>query len=127
MFDAEAEKAKVLEHAAGLLAAENAKEPEKASGFYSDNVYFVAPGMDIVNGNAKLKEVLVAALTGSFTNSHEYLDVQFSEGGDMCFVVLKYSISTDDPEFNFPKSGKGIFVMQKKNGKWEIAVNCFNA
>lgn len=126
MSEVEAAKSEVLEHLSGLLAAENRNDVEGAIQFYAKDMYLIAPGMDILKGGDRMREVLQEALKGQISNSHEYVDVQFSHSGDLCFVVGKYHLSTDDPDFEFPKSGKFLLVLRKTDGQWKVVVNCFN-
>ena len=130
MFDAAVERGRVEKVLAGLLEAENSKDADKAAQFYHQDVWVVPPGMDLVKGNTQVRDTLKAGYEAmpSLRNSHEYVEFQFAEAGDMCVVIGRYHLSAENNEaLAFPADGKFVLVLRKIDGQWKIITNCFNA
>jgi ketosteroid isomerase-like protein len=126
MFDREVEIANIKQRIKELLAAEKRKDVETALSYYADSLYNIPPGGEIMHGKDQFKPFLEAVVESPYTNTIEFVDFQFSEKGDLCYLVARYTLTLDEGEMDIPMRGKFLAVWRKKEEGWVLEAECFN-
>jgi uncharacterized protein (TIGR02246 family) len=126
MFDIEAEIENIKNRVRELLAAEKRKDLDASLSYYSDDVYMVPPGGEILHGKEAFGAFLASVIESPYTNTVEWVKFKFSEKGDMATAVARYNLTLDEGEMDIPMRGKFLAVYRKVDGLWVIETECFN-
>jgi len=126
-FNVEAEKNKIKNFVEEVVEAENKGDVEASLAFYDKNVYALASGMKLMKGHNDLRGLYQEILKNMVSNENKIIDIKFSEGGDMCYLVASYHMVTRSPEGNVDEVGKYLAVLRKKAGRWKMEAMSYNA
>jgi len=126
MFDIEAEIKNIKKRVSELIAAEKRKDLEAALTYYSNDIYMVPPGGEILHGKDELGKFLAGVIESPYTNTTDWVKFKFSEKGDMATAVARYNLTLEEGEMDVPLRGKFVAVYRKVNGLWVIETECFN-
>jgi ketosteroid isomerase-like protein len=126
MFDREVEIENIKRSSRELIAAEKRKELNTVLSYYSDKVYMIPPGREILQGKEQLGPFLASVIESPYTNTIEWVAFEFSEKGDLAYTVARYSLALEEGEMDIPLRGKFITVGRKVDSRWISEAECFN-
>ena len=126
MFDVEAEKDKILQLLQTHLDAENKGDIEAALTFRDKDCYTLAPGMKLMKGHSDLRGFYQMVFESLVQLENEAIDIQFSENGDMAYMIGSYHMVSKGDEGNVDIIGKFLGALSKKSGEWKIEALCSN-
>ena len=127
MFDVKAEKAKIVQFLEKSVEAENRGDIESSLKLYDEDCYTLAPGMKLMKGHSDLRGLYKAILESLVHMENEPIDIQFSENGDMCYMIASYHMVLKGPEGNVDDIGKFLGVLRKMSGEWKMVAICYNS
>jgi uncharacterized protein (TIGR02246 family) len=126
MFDREVEIENIKRSSRELVAAEKRKDLETALSYYSDDIYFVPPGGQILHGKDEIEPFLASVIETPYTNRIEWVGFHFSDSGDLASSVARYNLTLEEGAIDVPLRGKFLAVWRKMKDRWIIEMECFN-
>lgn len=106
-----------------------AKDTEKLVGHYSDDAYFVAPGVN-ADGLTRIRKAYADAMTDpAFTLNFASDKIDVSASADMAYARGHFSEKYTDPKTSKVMTGSGTYVTvykKQQDGSWK-AVEDFAA
>lgn len=124
MFDVEAEKAKIVQLLQTHVDAEVSGDIEAALTFYDQDCYSLAPGMKLMKGHSDLREL---GIPESLVQMEvEAIDIQFSDNGEMAYIIASFHMVLKGDEGNVDQIGKFLAALSKKSGEWKIVAISYN-
>ena len=126
VFDAEAERSKIIKLLKENTEAESNKDIEGALKLYDPKVYTLAPGMKLLRGHADLEGLYKVLLESLVSMDNQVMDIQFSGNGDMAYLVSSYHMVMTEEDGTHHEVGKFLAVLSKKTGEWKIAAISYN-
>jgi len=127
MFDVEAEKAKIVQLLQASVDAENSGDIEAVLTIYDQDCYTLAPGMKLMKGHSDLRGLYQVLLESLVHMENEVIDIQFSENGEMAYMIASYHMVLKGDEGNVDQIGKFLGALSKKSGEWKMVAICYNA
>lgn len=127
MFDAEAEKVEIVQLVRESVEAENKGDIEASLELYDKDCYTLAPGMKLMKGHSDLRGLYETILDSLIHMENEVIDIQFSENGDMAYLIASYHMVLKGSEGNVDDIGKFLAVLSKKSGEWKGVATSYNA
>lgn len=123
MFDPDVERAKITQLLMENVEAEKNGDIEGSLKFYDQNCYTLAPGMKLMHGLDDLRGLYNAIMETLVDMRNDVIDIQFSEKGDVAYMISSYHMSMREHD----DIGKFLGVLKKKNGEWKIVAICYNS
>ena len=80
-----------------------------------------------MKGHSDLRGLYKAILESLVHMENEPIDIQFSENGDMCYMIASYHMVLKGPEGNVDDIGKFLGVLRKMSGEWKMVAICYNS
>jgi ketosteroid isomerase-like protein len=127
VFDAEVERAKIVELLKENVEAEKNKDMEGSMKFYDNEAYTLAPGMKLMKGLKDLEGLYETIMESLVDMKNDVIDIQFSENGDMAYMIASYHMVMKAENGTHDEIGKFLSVLTKKTGEWKIVAICYNA
>ena len=127
VVDVEAERAKIVELLKENVEAEMNKDMEGSMKFYDKEVYTLAPGMKLMKGLKDLEGLYEIIMESLVDMENDVIDIQFSENGDMAYMIASYHMVMKGEDENHDEIGKFLSVLTKKTGEWKVVAICYNA
>ncbi len=126
MFDVDAEKAKIVQLLQANVDAENSGNIDAVLAIYDQDCYTLAPEMELMKGHNDLRGLYQVILESLVHMENEVIDIQFSENGDMAYMIASYHMVLKGDEGNVDQIGKFLGALSKKSGEWKIVAICYN-
>jgi len=127
VFDAEVERAKIVKLLKENVEAEKNKDIEGSLKFYDEKVYTLAPGMKLMKGLGDLEDLYKTIMESLMDMENDVIDIQFSEKGDMAYMIASYHMVMKGEDGTHDVIGKFVAVLTKKTGEWKIVAMSYNA
>ena len=126
MFDVEAEKTKIVQLLQTSVDAENSGDIEAVLTIYDQDCYTLAPGMKLMKGHSDLQGLYQVILESLVHMENEAIDIQFSENGEMAYMIASYHMVLKGDEGDVDQIGKFLGALSKKSGEWKMVAICYN-
>jgi len=126
MFDVEAEKAKIVQLLQASVDAENNGDIEAVLAIYDQDCYSLAPEMKLMKGHSDLRGLYQVIFESLVHMENEVIDIQFSENGDMAYMIASYHMVLKGDEGDVDQIGKFLGALSKKSGEWKMVAICYN-
>ena len=127
VFDAEVERAKIVKLLKENIEAVKNKDIEGSLKFYDEGVYTLAPEMKPMKGLRDLKGLYKTIMESLVDMENDVIDIQFSEKGDMAYMIGSYRMLKKGEDGTHDEIGKFVSVLAKKTGEWKTVAVCYNA
>ena len=127
VVDVEVERAKIVELLKENVEAEKNKDMEGSMRFYDKEVYTLAPEMKLMKGLGDLEGLYETIMESLVDMENDVIDIQFSEKGDMAYMIVSYHMVMKGEDETHDEIGKFLSVLTKKTGEWKIVAICYNA
>jgi ketosteroid isomerase-like protein len=127
VVDVEAERAKIVKLLKENVEAEKNKDMEGSMRFYNKEAYTLAPGMKLMKGLRDLEGLYETIMESLVDMENDVIDIQFSEKGDMAYMIASYHMVMKGENETRDEIGKFLSVLTKKTGEWKIVAICYNA
>jgi len=127
MFDVEVEKAKIAQLLQANVDAENSGDIEAVLTIYDQDCYSLAPGMKLMKGHSDLRGLYQVILESLVHMENEVIDINFSENGEMAYMIASFHMVLKGDEGNVDQIGKFLGALSKKSGEWKMVAICYNA
>lgn len=127
VFDAEIERAKIVKLLKENVEAEKNNDIEGSLKFYDEEVYTLAPGMKLMKGLKDLEGLYKTIMESLMDMENDVIDIQFSEKGDMAYMIASYHMVMKEEDGAHDEIGKFVAVLTKKTGEWKTVVMSYNA
>lgn len=125
--DADAAKAAIKADEAKWNAEFKAKNTEALVSHYSDDAFFVAPGVKGADGSTAIRQIYANASTDpAFAVQFASDKIDVSGSGDMAYARGHFSEKYTDPKTSKVMSGSGSYVTVYKkqdDGSWKAVVD----
>lgn len=108
------------------MDAENSGDIEAVLKIYDQDCYILAPGMKLMKGHSDLRELYQVILESLVHMENEVIDIQFSENGDMAYMIASYHMVLRGDEGDVDEIGKILGALSKKSGEWKIVAISYN-
>ena len=126
-FNAKVEEAKIVDLIRENVEAEKSRDIEGSLKLYDKGIYMLAPGMKLMKGLGDVEGLYKMIMESLVDMENDVIDVEFSEKGDMAYVIASYHMVTKGEDGTHDEIGKYLGVLTKKTGEWKIAVMSYNA
>ncbi|MCG3225847.1 MAG: nuclear transport factor 2 family protein [Candidatus Heimdallarchaeota archaeon] len=126
MFDVEVEKAKIVQLLQVSVEAENSRNIEGALKIYDQDCYSLAPEMKLMKGHSDLRGLYKVIFESLVHMENEVIDIQFSENGDIAYMIASYHMVLKGDEGNVDQIGKFLGTLSNKSGEWKIVAIAYN-
>jgi ketosteroid isomerase-like protein len=126
MFDVEMEKAKIVKLLQANVEAENRRNIEDTLKIYDQDCYSLAPEMKLMKGHSDLRGLYQMFFESLVHMENKVLDIQFSENGDMAYMIASYLMVMKGDDGNVNQIGKFLSTLSNKSGEWKIVAIAYN-
>ena len=127
MFDAEVERAKIVQMLRENVEAEKKGDIEGSMIFYDEDCYTLAPKMKLMKGHKDLENLYKMIMESLVDMKNDVIDIQFSEKGDMAYMIASYHMAMKEKDGTHDDIGKFLGVLTKKTGDWKIVAISYNS
>src|ERR1700691_3284581 len=107
------------------------KDPEKWTGYFTEDGSGLYPGAATVTGEAALRAVVAPMLADpNFSLIFQSDRAMASKGGDMVYTQGTYTMTLSDPKTKKPVTDKGKFLTvyaKQPDGSWKVVADTFNS
>lgn len=90
--------------------------------FYDKDGNTLAPGMKLMKGRGDLEGLYKMIMESLVDMENEVIDIQFSENGDMAYMIPSYHTVLQEEEGTHDDIGKFLGVLTKKTGERTLSV-----
>jgi ketosteroid isomerase-like protein len=127
MFDTEVEKAKIVHSLRENVEAEKNGDIEASMAFYDEDCYMLAPGMKLMKGHGDIEGLYKVIMESLVDMKNDVLDIQFSEKGDMAYMIASYHMVLKEDDGEHDDIGKFLAVLTNRSGEWKITAISYNS
>ncbi len=127
IIDFEAEREKIIQMLREGLEAEKSGDLKGSIRGYDEDCYILAPGAKLMKGLDDIQMFLTSFLPSIIDIESEAIDVQFSEKGDMAYLVASSRMVMKHEGSTHEDVGKFLSFLRKKSGEWKAVAMCSNS
>ncbi len=126
-FDPQVEREEITALLKENVEAEKKGDIQGALKFYDQDVYTLGPQMKLMRGLTDMEGLYATIMASLVDMENEVTDIQFSDAGDMAFMIGSYHMVMKGDDGTHDEIGKMLAVLRKRASEWKIVAIAYNA
>lgn len=107
--------------------AANRGDAAGLAALYTDDAYFLAPNMELVQGRENIRQTLQAFIDAGMS-SVDFTSVDVGVSGELAYEVGRYSLEIGPEGQRVTDTGKYVIVARRQpDGSWKLVADMFNS